>query len=67
MKDYSGIPIKKFLGWYVFSVIVAALVLMAKRLGTAEGFWDYMDIISLCIWQAVVWPLYALMQLAGAG
>lgn len=55
---------QKLLVWYIFSVLAVSLILIALRWQNANSFWEYMDLISTCIWQAVVWPLYLLVNLA---
>lgn len=56
---------KKLLGYYIISVCLFALVLIAVRWQESVGFWAHMDMISLSIWQAIVWPLYIIVKALG--
>ena len=43
---------------YIISVVVAAVVLVALRWDSTHGVPEMLDMVSECIWQAIVWPLY---------
>ena len=54
-----------FTARYLITVLIAAIILIALRWNNAAGLESHLKLIANSVWQASVWPLYLLVQLAG--
>ena len=53
----------KVLACYFITVAFAACILFIQRWPeTDTGFWELLDVLSISIWHAVVWPFYLLVK-----
>lgn len=57
---------KRLFAWYMVTVAIAAAILIVCRWQEAShNIWTLLDMISLSIWHAVVWPFYLTLKAVG--